>query len=100
MTLAVSLSEVEEGVGVVALCSHCARERAADLDGPELERLSVGVVSGVCHDCGGGFCLCRGVLSRCDICPRKNARVVLSSLTAYAFRVPPAAPTKPVLEGG
>lgn len=98
MTMAATI-EVEEGVGVVALCAHCAEQRMSDLGGPELEKLDAGVVSGVCHDCGGGFCMCRGALSRCDICPRKNAPVVVSKLTAYAFRIPPAAPTVPSVLG-
>lgn len=83
--------------GLVALCPHCVEQRMSDPRAPELERLDVGVISGTCHDCGGGFCLCRGALSRCDVCPRKNSPVVVQRLTAYTFKVPEPAPTVPVL---
>jgi hypothetical protein len=56
----------------VALCTHCAKQRDADPSSPELVAAPAAVLSGVCHDCGGGFCLCRGILE-CDRCPRRNA---------------------------
>ncbi len=88
---------VPSDAGLVALCPHCVEQRLSDPRSPELVAIEVGVISGACHDCGGGFCLCRGALSRCDVCPRKNAPVVVSRLTAFMFKVPPERETVPVL---
>lgn len=98
-TIAVSV----DAVGVaVALCEHCARQRAASatFGGPELEPLAVvAVVSGCCHDCGAGYCLCRGQLA-CERCPRKNARVVVQALAIYRMVIPRAPSTVPAPFGG
>ena len=97
----------------VALCDHCAKQRQATspIGGPDLVLLrSVSwdgragvevqptVLSGFCHDCGGGWCLCNGRLP-CDNCPRRNSPVVLGGLSVYAISVPPAPPTLPTLGG-
>ncbi len=81
----------------VALCRHCARQR--DAGGCELEGLAVAVVSGCCHDCGGGFCLCRGSFP-CELCPRRNAPVILEALAVFALVVPPPPSTLPSPLGG
>ena len=84
----------------VALCAHCAAQRHAS-EGAELA--DVGsiwgpvVVSGVCHDCGGGFCLCRGQLG-CGRCPLMNAPCVVQGLALYRRIVPPPPSTRPGLE--
>jgi hypothetical protein len=105
-TIAMSLV----AAGAAALCEHCARQRqaAVTIGGPELSALGVVsgdafvplvVVSGCCHDCGAGYCLCRGQLA-CERCPRKNARVIVQSLTLYQLAVPPAPSTHPKPLGG
>lgn len=85
----------------VALCEHCSKQRQAS--GSVLEPLAgvvdgrashLFVVSGCCHDCGAGFCLCGG-FADCERCPRKNARVVVQALTLYRIVVPRAPSTIP-----
>lgn len=88
------INESEEVRPRVALCAHCARQREADPCGVELAPSHLGVVSGYCHDCGGGWCECRGHLP-CDYCPRRNSPVVLSGLKLYAVVIPPPPPTMP-----
>jgi len=78
----------------VALCRHCSAQRVADPCGVELAPLVVAVISGCCHDCGAGFCLCRGQLA-CGRCPRKNARVIVDELLAWQILVPAAPETVP-----
>jgi len=103
-TIAVSVDPIW---GAVALCEHCARQRAASVTsgGPELEPLAVGrsqypfVVSGCCHDCGAGYCLCRGQ-GACERCPRKNSRVIVQALTLYRMVIPRAPSTVPAPLGG
>ena len=67
---------------VLRLCDHCAAQRQAELAGPSLEALAVGVVSGCCEDCGGGFCMCGGA-RWCERCPRKNSPTIVTRLRAY-----------------
>lgn len=90
--------EVEKHLWV-ALCKHCSAQRRADPCGVELEAVAVGVISGCCHDCGGGFCLCRGHLA-CDYCPRKNATVIVDELIPWRVVVPPPPSTIPAPLGG
>lgn len=86
---------VSPGESWVVLCSRCVKRREGGA-GPALFLLSLGVTSGCCHDCGGGFCMCRGALE-CDLCPRRNTPVVVDGLSCFRFTIPPAAPTLPVL---
>jgi hypothetical protein len=88
-------SEIESSL-CAALCEHCAEQRQANPGAIALERLPLLVLSGCCHDCGGGFCLCRGHLA-CERCPRKNARVILEALSAWRVVVPAPPPTQPNL---
>lgn len=79
-----ALSIVSPGESWAVLCPEC--HAARDASGA-LAPLGMIVVSGCCHDCGGGYCLCRGALS-CDLCPRRNSPTVIQSLTLY--RITPA----------
>lgn len=91
-----ALSFGSPGESAVVLCQHCERQRSAELGGPELVALGMAVVSGCCHDCGAGFCLCRGSL-RCELCPRKNSPVIVDGLTLYRIEAPPPVSTRPAL---
>ncbi len=78
----------------VALCAHCSQQRRSDPGSAELEEVATCVISGCCHDCGGGYCLCGGYLA-CERCPRKNARVILEKLTVWRLVVPEPPSTQP-----
>ena len=80
----------------VALCAHCAAQRLGDsaIGAPARELDARGVVAGCCHDCGGGWCLCNGVLS-CAYCPRRNSPVIVMGLALYRVEAPPPASTVP-----
>lgn len=89
----------DRGAACVVLCAHCADQRQADPSAAALEALRAPVVSGCCHDCGGGFCMCRGSLP-CELCPRRNSPVLVQGLTFFRLLVPPAAETVPAALGG
>ena len=93
-----SLAIGSPGEAWAVLCSHCERQRSASINGPELVALGLAVVSGCCHDCGAGYCMCRGTLP-CELCPRKNSPVIVEGLTLYRLDVPPPASTRPALGG-
>ena len=92
------LSFNSPGESWAALCPYCEKQRSASLSGPELVPLGLVIVSGCCHDCGGGYCLCRGQLP-CELCPRRNSPVVLSSLALFRLDCPPPPSTRPALPG-
>lgn len=94
LTIVLDAAELDLALCSVALCRHCAQQRESDPSAPELVAAPAAILSGVCHDCGGGFCLCRGVLD-CSRCPRRNAPVILQSLTCYALRLPSPPSTIP-----
>ncbi len=78
----------------MVLCQHCERQRSAELNGPELVALGLAVVSGCCHDCGAGYCMCLGALP-CELCPRRNSPVIVQGLTLYKMLVPVPPSTQP-----
>lgn len=53
----------------VLLCEECALARAG---AGVMRRVDVGVLAGICHDCGAGRCdgACEGLAA----CPAKNGR--------------------------
>ncbi len=90
-----TLTAETQECGRVALCASCYRDMIEDPDAPELEPVSLGVVCGYCHNCGAGWCECRGMI-RCDYCPRRNSPVILMTcLVLYRIVGPPAPITTP-----
>lgn len=92
-TVAISIDTAGAGV---ALCAFCAKQRraASAFGGPSIDAMPFVVVSGCCHDCGAGYCLCGGHLD-CERCPRSNARVIVQVLTLYRLQLPRTPSTIP-----
>lgn len=79
----------------VALCANCWIARRREPSPATLVHVpNAPIVSGTCHDCGGGWCECRGRLP-CELCPRKNSPVIVLSLRLYTLVVPPPPDTVP-----
>ncbi len=93
--LATFSAEVDQDGGRIALCSHCAEQHRANPHTLPLEALPVCVHAGYCHDCGAGWCECRGTFP-CNYCPRRNSHLILSqALTLFRIAVPRAPSTIP-----
>jgi len=95
MTPLATFSAEKEGTGRIALCSFCADQHRADPNAIAIEPIPVCVHAGHCHDCGAGWCECRGAFP-CNYCPRRNSPVVLlSPLVLYRLLSPRAPSTMP-----
>lgn len=95
MRLATFSAELEQDAGRVALCARCSEQHRGDPNGIAIEALAVCVHAGYCHNCGAGWCECRGTFP-CDYCPRRNSHVILSQpLTLFRIVVPRAPSTIP-----